>query len=447
MKKVLFLYLALIANINYCLALVYYPGPDYTAYVSYEWYYTSMPAHINYNGLVNASIDQTYRQNHENFDRTVTGIGDDAFHDCPTLRTVKMPSTIKYIGANAFYKCEKLDSIPLSKNITHIGYKAFNCCYNLARMEIPNGVTSIADEAFMASGLKYLYIPNTIVEIGEHVFSACNDLMSVTFEEGLTTIGVANFQYAAFAMISLPSSITNIGNAAFYGCSNIVAVYNHSTTPQTIDQYCFGEVDVANCTLFVPQESITSYSQAVGWRDFGHIRAIGSAHVVQFVDWDGSLISAQVVNDGEDAVTPATPMSNRTGYIFKEWDSDFTNVQADLTITAQYTKVYKVTFINWDQSELLKLENLEEGTLPEYTGETPTRPEDNKYRYEFIYWSPDIVPVHEDATYRATFRVIDKSEGIDDIEVQQQTTKKISDGLLFIESNGKVYNAQGIEIK
>jgi hypothetical protein len=57
---------------------------------------------------------------------------------------------------------------------------------------------------------------------------------------------------------------------------------------------------------------------------------------VTFIDWDGTVIDVQVVNQGDDAVAPFNPF--RAGYTFIGWDKNFTNVQGDLIVYALYTE-------------------------------------------------------------------------------------------------------------
>jgi len=92
-----------------------------------------------------------------------------------------------------------------------------------------------------------------------------------------------------------------------------------------------------------------------------------------------------------------------TGYTFKGWDKDFSNITADLTVTAQYTiNKYTIKFVNEDGS-LLQSTQVEYGTTPAYNGATPTKPATAQYTYTFAGWTPKIVAATEDATYTATF--------------------------------------------
>jgi hypothetical protein len=106
---------------------------------------------------------------------------------------------------------------------------------------------------------------------------------------------------------------------------------------------------------------------------------------------------------------------------------------------------YTITFVNWDGSNLQTL-SVAEGEMPQYTGSTPTRPDDEEYTYTFSGWTPAIVAATEDATYTATFTATPKGQGIDDVQSDPtQCTKVIRDGQLFILRGDKTYTLQGQE--
>ncbi len=58
---------------------------------------------------------------------------------------------------------------------------------------------------------------------------------------------------------------------------------------------------------------------------------------VDFVDYDGTVIATEAVDLGADAPAPANPL--RPGYRFLGWDTDFTNVNKNLTVTATYREI------------------------------------------------------------------------------------------------------------
>ena len=62
-----------------------------------------------------------------------------------------------------------------------------------------------------------------------------------------------------------------------------------------------------------------------------------TTYTVEFRDWNGTLIDTVSVEQGGDATAPAHP--TRDGYVANGWDTDFTNVQSDLTVVALYTEV------------------------------------------------------------------------------------------------------------
>lgn len=57
-------------------------------------------------------------------------------------------------------------------------------------------------------------------------------------------------------------------------------------------------------------------------------------YTVTFVDWNGTILKTQEVEQGSSATAPNNP--TRDGYNFTGWDKTFNNVTSDLTITAQY---------------------------------------------------------------------------------------------------------------
>ena len=90
-------------------------------------------------------------------------------------------------------------------------------------------------------------------------------------------------------------------------------------------------------------------------------------HSVAFVDYDGTVLSAQSVAHGSAAIEPTAP--EREGYAFIGWDKDFSNVTEDMTVTAQYSaNSYTITYtINGEEYTAQTYEFGAEVSAPEYT--------------------------------------------------------------------------------
>ena len=59
-------------------------------------------------------------------------------------------------------------------------------------------------------------------------------------------------------------------------------------------------------------------------------------YTVRFQNWNFSLLKEQQVEYGKAAQAPADP--TREGYTFKGWDREFSNIKADMTVTALFEK-------------------------------------------------------------------------------------------------------------
>lgn len=66
------------------------------------------------------------------------------------------------------------------------------------------------------------------------------------------------------------------------------------------------------------------------------------------------------------------------------------------------SETYLVRFLNYDNT-LLQSDQLEEGTIPVYTGAIPTRPGSGGYSYNFIGWDKALSPVQANTDYVARY--------------------------------------------
>lgn len=78
---------------------------------------------------------------------------------------------------------------------------------------------------------------------------------------------------------------------------------------------------------------------------------------VTFTDGNGKVLKEETVLNGNGATAPSTP--SRDGYTFKSWSAPFTNITADTTIDAQWTKLPTAS-----ESNALKMANQYLSTMP-----------------------------------------------------------------------------------
>ena len=78
----------------------------------------------------------------------VKSIGDGAFYNCTSLKSIVIPNSVKSIGKWTFYNCTSLKSIVISSLVKNIGNLAFSYCTSLKSIIIPDSVKSIGKWAF-----------------------------------------------------------------------------------------------------------------------------------------------------------------------------------------------------------------------------------------------------------------------------------------------------------
>ncbi len=140
--------------------------------------------------------------------------------------------------------------------------------------------------------------------------------------------------------------------------------------------------------------------------------------------------------------------NNDTYYYWKEAEvvCDPLDPENCWTVPAHWEeKKFTITWLNWDGSEIKSYiydavtgdpEEVEYsvtyGTMAEFLGSNPTRPENIDYTYDFTGWNPELGPVKSDVTYTATYveqprkyTIIFTEEGGAEIERQFLTHNEV----------------------
>lgn len=227
----------------------------------------------------------------------------------------------------------------------------------------------------------------------------------------------------------------------YKGYFNVTFIVDGSVSSNT---YTLGSIPSYQGNLEKPNSGLIEYTFA-GWDinndgvvDIGADRELNPVYEDATYEavYDSDSVKYSVMFDVDGRITikeypvNSTPVYNGTTvkaeddtytYAFAGWDVnndglvDYQNntlpvVTGNVTYVAVFATIYKeyeIKFVNWDD-ELISSAVYHYGdtvTLPA----TPTKPSDTEYRYVFAGWTPDVVDVVADATYKATFTAVEHS--------------------------------------
>ena len=233
-----------------------------------------------------AKIPETVTYNGEIY--TVTSIGDEAFSNCKSLRSVVMPDSIIKVGKNAFAGCNSLTYITsnglkylgsannphlylldattteitfanINSNCKIIGAEALAGCSLLQTIQIPQGITNIGYKAFSGcTSLKSIQIPSSLIYLGDQAFNECTKLTYNT-KGGLKYLPSNDNPYfcliekenASASDFSVDSNCKLIAPYAFADCTALTRI----TIPASVMK--MGENIFYNCT------ALTVYCEAL----------------------------------------------------------------------------------------------------------------------------------------------------------------------------------------
>ena len=216
----------------------------------------------NYKKKAITSIGESAFRNHSSLKSIIipdsaTTIGNSAFYNCESLTNITIPNSVTTIGECAFLNCSSLTSITIPNSVTTIGDSAFSCCNSLISVTIGKGVTMIGELTFSeCSSLKNITISDSVTSIGEFAFHRCSSLTSITIPDNVKSIGKDAFsRCSSLTSIIIPDSVKIIGKYAFNNCSSLKNVYYKGTQEQwkniwdSEQKNWWGNIDLLNATI------------------------------------------------------------------------------------------------------------------------------------------------------------------------------------------------------
>lgn len=128
---------------------------------------------------------------------------DNAFRDCPTLRSVVLPFRLRALGNRVFANCPRLEVVAMPDNLEVLGKGVFYGCESLIS----------------------IYIPDNVRVIPEQAFYNCSALKEVSMPEGVEVIGPKAFYSTSLTSAPLPRTVRSVEKEAFANCHISRAIF------------------------------------------------------------------------------------------------------------------------------------------------------------------------------------------------------------------------------
>lgn len=176
-------------------------------------------------------------------------------------------------GSNPLFASCPLDSVYIGRNINYSiasdkGYSPF----------------------YRNTKLRSVTITDKETEISPNEFYGCTALKNVRIGDGVTTFGNWAFSgCSSLDFFAFGSSVETIGKEAFSDCSALTKLISRAAIPPVCGTQALDDINKWECTLLVPDGSLTLYQTADQWKEFFFIDAF-DPDGINGIEADPSLV-------------------------------------------------------------------------------------------------------------------------------------------------------------
>ena len=347
--------------------------------------------------------------------------GRGAFTGCKNLKTVSLPASLTVeIAPNTLKNCP-IESITIASGNTV--YDSRNNCNAIIRTE--------SNE--LEFGFATTVIPASVKAIGYGAFQNCSGLTSIVIPEGVTYVdSYAFLNCTSLSSITIPSTVRRAGYQIFDGTALTEPIYN-----QYVFLYMPPTATQATGEYTVPAgiEQIAGYS-FLNCENLTAIHLPASLKIVgNEAFWNCTGVTEMVIPDNVDSI----------GFYAFDYMENVTKI----TLPANLEHIGVYAFAGCNKLEQIICPAAVPAAIED--GNAYELPEDLNDPSSIKLYVPDLsVTAYEAAEGWQAFDVQPMSNvptGVENTSADTKAIKRLVNGQLLIEKNGRIFNAQGQEVK
>jgi hemin uptake protein HemP len=325
--------------------------------------------------------------------------------------------------------------------VSSIANDAFSGCLKLKDVVIPEGVTSVGNNAFkdMSSTITSLALPSTVTEIGDYAFAGMNNrkFNTLVLPNTIIRIGAHAFDGASYLQtIHFGSTLEEIGDYAFNGCTRVKQMTCLAEITPNVGTDGLTSIN-SLAELYVPNEYLFDYQIDSNWSRFV-LKPYGATETT-VTDNDVAVVA------DDNTATFTWPTSNTAdSYTIDITKDGVLFCQLTFNANGQLTGIafapgrdrhaHAPAAIMTAKGMQFTVTGLNSATHYNYTLQTKDA-------------NDNIL-----ASYSGEFTTTGVATAIDNIDSSSlqggdRGRLILHDGQIFILREGKMYNAQGVEVK